>query len=41
MGISKGTIDCIKKGRFISLYTVDRLCKLLDCEISDIVKYNK
>lgn len=39
--ISRGLLDRIKHNQSITLSTVDDLCKILDCEISDIVEYVK
>jgi putative transcriptional regulator len=38
-GFSRATYYSIRKGNSISTNTVNQLCKLLDCEISDIIKY--
>ena len=38
-GINANTINCIKKAKSITTYTLDNLCKALDCQISDIVEY--
>lgn len=37
--ISSATIDRIKKGGGITTAKLDDLCRILQCEISDIVKY--
>lgn len=37
--ISSATIDRIKKGNGITTAKLDDLCTILDCEISDIIKY--
>ena len=39
--ISSSTIRRMKAGESVSTNTLDALCALLDCEISDIIKYNK
>ncbi len=39
--ISSSTIRRMKAGESVSTNTLDALCTLLDCEISDIIKYNK
>ena len=31
-GVSKGTVDNLRHNRSITLYTVDELCKILECE---------
>ena len=40
-GFSSGQLDRIRKGENINLYTVDTLCRILDCEIEDIIQYKK
>ncbi len=39
MGFSRATYYSICQGNSVSTNTVNQLCKLLDCEISDIIKY--
>lgn len=38
-GISSSTIRRIKANESVSTNTLDALCKILDCEISDVVEY--
>ena len=38
-GFSKATYYSIQKGNSISTNTVDQLCKLLNCSVSDIIEY--
>ena len=40
-GISAHTLYRMKKGMPITTKTLDMLCEVLDCEISDIIKYEK
>lgn len=40
-GISAHTLYRIKKGMPITTKTLDTLCEVLDCEVSDILKYEK
>lgn len=40
-GISANTLHRIKHGQAITTKTIDELCFILDCEISDIVEYIK
>ena len=40
-GFSANTIHRIKHGKDISTKTLDALCFVLDCEVSDIIKYVK
>lgn len=37
--VSTSLLNRLRKNRHISTYTIDRLCKVLNCQISDIVKY--
>ncbi|MBQ6217666.1 MAG: helix-turn-helix domain-containing protein [Erysipelotrichaceae bacterium] len=41
MGISPTVLTSIRNGRSISLYTLNRLCLLLNCKLNDIVKYTR
>lgn len=38
-GISSSTIRRLKAGESISTNTLDALCKVLDCDLTDIVEY--
>ena len=38
-GFSKATYHSIRKGNSVSVNTVNQLCKLLDCSVSDIIEY--
>ncbi len=40
-GFSANTLHRMKKGEAISTKTLDALCYALDCEISDIIKFEK
>ena len=40
-GFSSGQLDRIRKGENINLYTLDTLCRILDCEVEDIIEYRK
>ena len=40
-GFSANTIHRIKKGEAINTKTLDALCYALDCEVSDIIKFEK
>ena len=33
------TITNLKRGKSITLYTLEKLCKALDCQINDIVAF--
>ena len=38
-GISSSTIDKLRKGKNITTLTINDLCTILDCGISDILAY--
>ena len=38
-GISSGTIYNMRQGKGISFATLDALCFILDCKVSDIIEY--
>ena len=38
-GIDNKTLDSIKKGKGITLYTLEKLCKILDCTPNDVVRF--
>ncbi len=40
-GVSKGTIDSLKHNRSVTLHTINNLCRVLDCPVSDIIEYIK
>ncbi len=40
-GISANTIHRIKHGKGITTATIDELCFILDCSVSDIIEYIK
>ncbi len=40
-GISANTIHRIKKGLPCTTETLDTLCFILDCEVSDIIRHDK
>ena len=39
MGFSRATYYSIKQGNSISTNPIDRLCVLLDCQVSDIIEF--
>ena len=39
-GIDNKTLDSLKKNKNITLLTVEKLCKILDCQPNDIVQFN-
>ena len=38
-GISTGQLDRLRKNDNVSTYTLNSLCKILDCSLSDIAEY--
>lgn len=40
-GISANTLHRMRKGFPITTKTLDTLCEILECEVSDIIKYEK
>ena len=39
--ISRGMLDNLKHNRSITMATLNELCTILDCDITDIIKYTK
>lgn len=39
MGFSRATYYSIQKGNSISTNTINQLCRLLNCSVSDIIEY--
>ena len=39
MGFSRSTYYAMKHGENISTHTINQLCKLLECSVSDIMQY--
>ena len=39
-GIDNKTLDSLKKNKNVTLLTVEKLCKILDCQPNDIVQFN-
>lgn len=40
-GFSTGQLDRLRKNCSVSTNTLDTLCSILDCELSDIAEYKK
>ena len=38
-GIDNKTLDSLKKGKNITLYTLEKLCLILNCSPNDIVRF--
>lgn len=39
--VSSGQLDRLRKNGHVSTYTLDQLCRILDCELEDIAQYRK
>ena len=39
MGFPRSTYYAMKEGKSVSTNTIDQLCILLECEVSDIMKF--
>lgn len=40
-GMSRGTLDNLKHDRSITLKSLNELCNMLECDITDIIRYTK
>lgn len=40
-GISTGQLDRLRKNGNVNTYTLDELCRILECDLSDIAEYVK
>ena len=38
-GFSSGQLDRLRKNDNISMFTLDKLCKILDCRVEDVIEY--
>lgn len=38
-GYSRGQLDRLRKNENVSTYTLNQLCKILDCRLEDIAEY--
>ena len=38
-GFSSGQLDRIRKGENVNVYTLDTLCRILNCRVEDIIEY--
>lgn len=41
LGIDRRVLDSLRKNKNITLLTVEKLCKVLDCKPNDIVKFHE
>lgn len=39
-GFSTGTLDAMRKNNSITLHTLNRICDVLECDISDVIEYH-
>ncbi len=37
--LSSGTLDALRKGKSITLNTLDDLCRIIGCNVEDIIAY--
>ena len=40
-GVDNKTLDAIKKGKNITLLTLEKLCTILDCTPNDVIRFTK
>lgn len=40
-GISTGQLDRLRKNENVNTYTLNTLCEILNCDLSDIAEYKK
>lgn len=40
-GVSSGQLDRLRKNENVNTYTLNKLCKILDCDLSEIMEYVK
>ena len=38
-GIDNKTLDSLKKGKNITMVTLERLCKIIGCTLNDIIEF--
>ncbi len=38
-GFSNGQLDRLRKNQNVNLYTLNTLCRILDCKVEDIIEY--
>lgn len=39
--VSRGTLDNLKHNRNVTLITVERMCKILNCKVEEVVVYKE
>ena len=40
-GIDNKTLDSLKKGKNITMLTLEKLCRILDCRPNDVVQFTE
>lgn len=40
-GISRGMLDNLKHNRSITMNTLNEFCKMLNCDVTDVIKFTK
>lgn len=40
-GIDNKTLDALKKGKNITLFTLEKICTILDCSPNEVVRFVK
>jgi len=38
-GVSTGTLDALRKNHSITLNTLNDICNILQCEVSDVIRF--
>lgn len=38
-GISTGTLDALRKNRSVTLHTINDLCRILQCDVGEVIRY--
>ncbi len=41
MGVTRSVMQRLRKNKNMTLYTLERLCDILDCTPNDIIKFQK
>lgn len=39
--VSRGLLDRLKKNEGVTTHTIDTLCTILDCDVSDVIEHIK
>ncbi len=38
-GVSTGTLDALRKNRSVTLHTINDLCRILQCDVGEVIRY--